>query len=282
MVILLTAKPHTGKTTVLETVIKLFPYQIYGIVTRGIIDDPVTDHRSAFAARRIDGAEQIMAQRKEIPNAPKVGNWYVDLHTLEHFVVPAIREGLQDTSALTVLDEIAKIEMASPIFAQLCDQLFYTDTQVLGCITQDTEPWSIPFKNNPRIVVLEVTKENRDLLPEILTTLYKTLIDLQNKLNANQLDLVTILTKEYATKGSLVQLDKLFKHAIRYVVEHKLTQSSEPYTFMAQGDHNTYTTAYNPTTHQANCTCDLFCGRGKYENRAGMCSHIQAARILQV
>lgn len=282
MVILLTAPPHTGKSTILHKVIEQFSRPKYGVTVRGIIDDPLTDHRSAFAAVRIDGQERIIAQREFIEGAPKIGNWYVDLTAIDNFVVPAITEALTHSEGLIILEEIAKIEMASKKFAELCKKLLHCDNLVLGAIAQDNETWALPYKTSHNIILFPVTLENRANLPQILTEIFEALLVYRPHLTPKQICLLRELTREYATQNMLIQLGKLFKHALPYIVENKIHKEKKACHYTVFGNHGSYHTFFDPADiKSATCTCDLYLGRGRYTSHFGVCSHIQAAMLIQ-
>jgi hypothetical protein len=84
------------------------------------------------------------------------------------------------------------------------------------------------------------------------------------------------MAKNYAQAAQYTQLKKLFKNAILYLAENKV-EKVDNLTFNVIG--NTDKHSVKKTENDWLCDCDLFNGRGEFENNAGECSHIQASKL---
>lgn len=170
MKILLTGAPGVGKSTVLKRVREQYRGEAYGIVASDIRD--ASGERQGFIATNQTGEQRVFAHRSQIYSKYVVGGkYFVDLQVIDHFIVPELEEGLRHPSALTFLDEIGRMQSFSPLFLDTVARLIESRANLLATIVFDPEPWSLWFKSHPRVTLIEVTRENRDLLPNHLLSL---------------------------------------------------------------------------------------------------------------
>jgi hypothetical protein len=69
------------------------------------------------------------------------------------------------------------------------------------------------------------------------------------------------MAKSYGSNGDLIPLKKLYKNAVKYVVENRVTPISEM-KFKIVGDHGVHILERKDA--RWSCDCDLFHGRGVF------------------
>jgi nucleoside-triphosphatase len=111
----LTGRPGVGKTTLIERVLADLPGSAGGMITREIRR---CGYRIGFAVIDIaTGVEGVLAHLHQ-PRGPKVGRYRVNLDDLESIGIGAIERSL-DAGTLTVIDELAPMEITSPRFVPI-------------------------------------------------------------------------------------------------------------------------------------------------------------------
>lgn len=163
---LLTGRPGIGKTTCLRRILERLRLPAGGFVTEELREG---GQRLGFALVTLDGRRAILAHVRR-RGAPRVGKYGVDLEALDRIGVPAIEDAGR-RRALVVIDEIGKMEMASPAFCRAVEQALAGDHRVLGTILRAPHPWADRIKRHPAVRVIEVNPDNRDELPERLAAL---------------------------------------------------------------------------------------------------------------
>ncbi len=275
MKILLTGKPGAGKTTVLQKVKNYGDMQQFGILSREIRDEDA--RRVGFEAVNMQGVLKTFAHTTEITSEHVVnGKFFVDLAVIDGFVVPEIVKGKNNLDALIFIDEIGRMQTYSKKFSEAVTDLLDSKSNVLATIVLAPEPWSIPFKTKDQVVLVHVSAENRDVLPELLHTVFHNTTHFQ-ALKPSQQKLVIKMARRYFDELKYIQIGKLFKNAIPYVVQGKVKPEGESFT--VTGSTNTHSVAEK--NGESVCDCDLFNGRGIYAHAAGECSHIQAIALFR-
>jgi nucleoside-triphosphatase len=160
---LLTGRPGVGKTTCLRGTLEHLGCPAGGFFTEEIRE---AGERVGFALVTLDGRRATLAHVRR-RGGPRVGKYGVDVEALDRLGVPAIREAV-GRRALVVVDEIGKMEMASPAFGRAVEEALAADVTVLGTILGAAHPWADRIKRGRGVRVLEVTPANRDGLPEQL------------------------------------------------------------------------------------------------------------------
>jgi len=157
--------------------------------------------------------------------------------------------------------------------------LFESDLNLLATIVYEDEPWSIEFKRNSNMVLVEVTKENRNKLSEILLLIFSN-NKVFDKLNKYQKIKVYEILRKYFKEDKFIQIFKLFNNAIHYVAEKRIIELEEKKRFKVKGRSKEHKVIFDVKNGCFNCDCDLFIGKGKYKGSRGECSHIQAVQIF--
>lgn len=276
MKILLTAQPRTGKSTVLEKVSESFKGEKFGIITKEIRDDE--DKRVGFEAVNPQNQKKVFMHISDIESDYSVGNKYkVDVDVVSGFMVDEILRGKDHLNALVFIDELGRAEAFSEVFLQTIRDLFPTDTNFLGTIVYDDEPWSREFKENDEVVLLVVTMENRDYLPKVLTAVYEN-IENYHKLNSAQKRYIKQRFKYFITEGNFIMAYKLFNNTIKYFAEDKIQYLGNS-VFVIKGDHGRHFVTYD--SNFTDCDCKLFNREGEFSNEVcKICSHVESVRMF--
>lgn len=164
MKLLLTGPPGVGKTTLVKRIVVKMRSHIRcsGFITEEVRSEE--GDRIGFDIHTLRGRVAPLA-RKGLAEGPRVGDYRVDIHSLERVAVPA----MTDTEAeLLVVDEIGLMELASPLFKEAVLMLLEDHRPLLGTIRLRSEPFCNWVKARPGVEVVEVTVENRDELVEML------------------------------------------------------------------------------------------------------------------
>ena len=162
-VIFLTGVPGCGKTTTIQKVLTLIPRKASGFITQEIREE---GRRKGFKITTLDGREAIMAH-VDIRGKPRIGKYGVDLRAIDEVAVKSLRCAL-DEGNLTVIDEIGPMEILSERFCQIVIEILNRDIVVLGTIVKRSLPFTDRIKALPNVILLEITKENRDSIVERL------------------------------------------------------------------------------------------------------------------
>lgn len=163
---LLTGRPGVGKTTCLRTVLDLLRVPAGGFVTEELRE---RGKRVGFRLETVDGRQATLAHADR-HGGPRVGRYGVNLEALERVGVPAIR-GAVRRGHLVVIDEIGKMEMASPAFRSALEEVLAAPVVVVGTILKSRHPWADRIKAHPAVALVEVTTANRESLPDRLAGL---------------------------------------------------------------------------------------------------------------
>lgn len=123
----------------------------------------------------------------------------------------------------------------------------------------------------------DLSPEDRILVGEAWGFAYQN-AELLAGLEPHILAAVVQLGDEYLREGQYVHFRKLFKNAVPYIAQGKITHAPEGGFFVQGNTNDHHVTATED--HSMACDCDLFHGRGKFEGTAGDCSHIQTATLF--
>lgn len=268
MIIFLTGKPGIGKSTLIEKIIKSYPDKKSWVVTQEIREE---GQRIGFLAENSRGNQRVISHKTKIKSAIVVGANWVDLEAINEVFLTAISQIPQ--GGLLILDELGPIQLKSADFTDALDDLLKKEVDILSTIHINA-PEVEKYKSIPGSILIDVTDENRDKLEEIIFIALNN-ADSFNKLSLSQKVYVSCLTQKYLSKNQFLQVKKLFNNAITYVAEDKVEKTNNA-GYKVVGKHGNYYLKDKYT-----CECDLFCGRGKYQEEQGECSHIQAAKIIE-
>jgi len=152
---LLTGRPGAGKTTLLKEVVALYPGAAGGFYTEEVRERGT---RVGFDIVTLDGRRAPLA-RVGPGSRYRVSKYGVDVEALERVGVRALRDAL-DGDALLVVDEIGKMELFSQAFRDAIARALEDGKRVLGTILLARHPWADGLKRDPRVSLVQVTRDN--------------------------------------------------------------------------------------------------------------------------
>lgn len=282
MKILLTGHPRVGKSTLIQKITNRLEIPFRGIIAKELRD--ASGAREGFEARNFRGETRVFAHISAIQSDAVVGNKYrVDLDAINAFVVPEIQPSTRSTDELVIIDEIGRMQSLSSEFLRTVSAVLDSDTSFLGTIVLDPEPWSLPFKHHPDVLLIEVTQKNRRKLPQVVVSILQTRSSIQALTKAQQQCVLNLL-RHYIPTQQIIQIKKLLQNAIPYILKNAVRKTANTpegaQTYAVTGNTRDHLVVRKKETSW-HCDCDLFLGIGDYMNQAGECSHIQAAQLLE-
>jgi len=166
MKIILTGEPGIGKTTIIKRLLQRLGNRVIGFWTEEV-RDPKTKKRTGFKVISTEGNVQLFAS-KFFTSKHLVGSYGVNTARFESVVLPLLEKAKKAKDLYIVMDEIGKMELFSAGFRELVKEiLFNPKHKVIATIPiRDVHPLVRDIRRLPGAVVVEVNKENRDLLVE--------------------------------------------------------------------------------------------------------------------
>ncbi|MDI6845398.1 MAG: nucleoside-triphosphatase [Candidatus Saccharicenans sp.] len=167
--ILITGFPGSGKTTLVEKIIKqLGPREdIGGFITREIREKGI---RQGFQLLSLDGQQAILSH-VNLKTPHRVGKYRVDLAAFENFLErlnllsPSIR--------LVIVDEIGKMECLSAKFRETVLTLLSDSRLFLATVALHGTPFIERVKISSGIKLFEINSLNRNQLADGIMELLK-------------------------------------------------------------------------------------------------------------
>jgi nucleoside-triphosphatase len=174
MKLFVTGRPGVGKSTVFRDAVELLRER--GLVVRGISTPEVRGSRGpriGFDVVDLSTGERAPLARVDaegrpgLERAPRVGRYLVDVEAFESVARPALRgagTGVEPSAAagrrgLIAVDEVGKMEMYSPWFAETWRELLASDADVLAVVGR-----AFVADGRASGEVVDVTEANRDAL----------------------------------------------------------------------------------------------------------------------
>lgn len=127
------------------------------------------DRRTGFVVHDLAGSSAVLAH-EELNLPVRVGRFGVDVAAFERVGLPALRRAL-DEGDVVVIDEIARMELASPAFAALVEEAMDAPVPVVATVHSQPHPFTDALKRRPDVQVLVVGEDSRDELPRRLMEL---------------------------------------------------------------------------------------------------------------
>jgi nucleoside-triphosphatase len=157
--LLLEGRPGAGKTTVARRLVGLIRYG--GVMVSGFTTEEIRQgrRRIGFAVESVSGRRAVMAH-VDLPGPPRVGKYGVDLDALERVALPS----LSAAAEVLVVDELGKMELSSDRFRDAVAHVFDADVAVVATVHRFRHPLTDALKDVHEVI--EVTRENREQLPE--------------------------------------------------------------------------------------------------------------------
>jgi len=160
--IALTGRPGIGKTTAIKKIVKKLKDKVVGFWTEEIRNG---NKREGFEIVRTDGKRELLAS-VNIKTPYRVGKYKVNVDGFEKFVVPFLKKALKSDKIL-VIDEIGKMELFSKEFEKLIQTILNSKKSFVVTIPiRDIHPVVKKLKNSSDVIVLILTEENRNEIPD--------------------------------------------------------------------------------------------------------------------
>jgi nucleoside-triphosphatase len=161
--ILLEGRPGSGKTTAIIRLAELL--REAGVAASGFFtrERRTGGRRTGFELETLDGRHGLLAS-VDIRGGPRVGRYGVSLQDLETIVVPALvsaRDG-----EVVLVDELGKMELASPAFSQAVAALFDRPVPIVATVQTSRHPFTDELRRRAGTEVIRLTAANRERVPD--------------------------------------------------------------------------------------------------------------------
>jgi nucleoside-triphosphatase len=161
--LLLAGRPGVGKTTVVRRLLSLL--QREGVEVGGFTTAEFREggRRAGFTVEAVDGTTAVLA-RAGWKSEVRVGRYGVDLSAMQRVAIPALSRAAA-RRAVVVIDELGRMELASPGFVDAVSQIFAAEISVVATVHVSSHPFTDALKARPGIELVHVTRENREVVP---------------------------------------------------------------------------------------------------------------------
>jgi nucleoside-triphosphatase len=120
--------------------------------------------RVGFRIETFAGDRDVLAH-VDLAGPPRVGKYGVDLEAFERLALPALEP---PPDAVTIVDELGKMELASARFRDAVTGLLDTDAPLVATVHAFRHPFTDELKRRPGVELVRLTRANRDDLPDAL------------------------------------------------------------------------------------------------------------------
>jgi nucleoside-triphosphatase len=171
MRLFLTGNPGVGKTTLIRSVAE----RLKGITCAGFYTEEIRQggQRTGFRVVTLDGREATLASLGS--QKPTVGKYSVHVEEFEKLVLRGL-DPVATQADLYVIDEIGRMELLSRPFRTSIVKLLGQPTNLLATIGKKPDVFTDQLKRRSDVEIIEVTRKNRDELPEELARKIKMLL----------------------------------------------------------------------------------------------------------
>jgi nucleoside-triphosphatase len=163
MKILLTGEPHSGKSTLINKILKHLDRKV-GFVTNEILKD---GQRIGFELEASSGERATIAHT-DYDSEIHVSKYKVKPIILDEFVqsLPRI-----DQQSVLYIDEIGQMQLFSNSFRELVKEYINAPNDFIGTLSKVHDDELIrKLKNDPNIEIIEITTDNQNSLEDEISS----------------------------------------------------------------------------------------------------------------
>lgn len=167
--LLVTGVPKSGKTTAVIRLVELLRQA--GVPVGGFVtsEQRVDGRRVGFIVQNLAGPSGLLAHQ-DLDSPVRVGRFRVDVPAFERIALPALNTALAG-DGIVVVDEIARMELASAAFVALVEEVLDSQRPVVATVHAHPHPFTDAINQRPDVLLLEVDDTTRDDLPKQLLAL---------------------------------------------------------------------------------------------------------------
>ena len=155
--VLVTGPPRSGKSTLIEKVVKSINRPATGFFTQEIREK---GRRVGFSITTLQGKTGVLAHQS-IRSTSRVGNYGVNLDDLDQIAVPSMLPSTLDQ--IVVVDEIGKMECFSRLFRESLIKVLSSDNLVIGSVAIKGDSFIQSIKKRDDVSLVSITEKTRDL-----------------------------------------------------------------------------------------------------------------------
>jgi nucleoside-triphosphatase len=169
MRLFLTGNPGVGKTTLIRAVVE----RLEGFMLAGFYTEETRQggQRTGFRIVTLDGQAGTLASLGR--QNPTVGKYSIHIEEFEKLALRCL-DPVTSPADLYVIDEIGKMELISHRFRIRIIELLAQPTHHLATISKKGDGLIDQIKRRSDVEIVDVTRKNRDELPEELARKIKT------------------------------------------------------------------------------------------------------------
>ncbi len=114
-----------------------------------------------FKIRDLDSGREGWLARIEDSTGLRIGKYNVDLHDLEGIGVDAIRNAVEGTSKLVLVDEVGPMEMTSTAFRRSISRLFHINKPMVATVKYGSHYQEVEEAEPVVSTMFTITPDNR-------------------------------------------------------------------------------------------------------------------------
>ncbi len=178
--LLITGNPRAGKTTLTkyltEVLQKSFPeVKFFGFITEEVREAKGKRDRVGFDLLSVgetkkDFPSPLPLARKHLSakDLPMVGSYHVLTQNLERMLSFLEKNLSKKENVILILDEIGKMELKSPKFIPFIEMVLEKNIPFIATVGKGDHPFLQRIRNLEKVLLCQVTFENREFLRERL------------------------------------------------------------------------------------------------------------------
>lgn len=167
-ILLVTGSPGIGKTTVVQRAVEELVargLKVGGMITREVRKGGT---RVGFEIQDLSTGRKGWLAHVDQPSGPRISKYRVNLEDVEEIGARAIQDAVLG-SDVVVIDEIGPMELLSQPFRSSLMEAISNEKPILASIHHRARgPFVRNITNRSDVEIIEVTFDNRDMLPRFI------------------------------------------------------------------------------------------------------------------